>query len=209
MPEAALLAALRQMVPEGAGLGWADAALDHPLMPGESLPGAVPARLREFAAGRTAARMALAAIGAGSVALPKAADRTPVWPAGIIGSITHSGRHCLAVAMLAGQFRGIGIDLEEDGPLDSALWDTILRPEERGEMTGALAKRVFSAKEAAFKAQYPVSRSLFDFDVMRVDLQDTLFTAVFMQAVPPFASGDRIAGRTAHVGGHVLTLAHV
>ncbi|WP_158569371.1 4'-phosphopantetheinyl transferase family protein [Pseudotabrizicola alkalilacus] len=209
MPDADLLSALRGIAPDCAGVGWSDPCAVYPLMPGEVLPGAVPARLREFAAGRFAARMAMAAIGNPAQAIPQGADRAPVWPVGLVGSITHTRAACLAMVIPAATSRGIGIDLEADTPLEPDLWEAILRPEERAGMTGAQAKAVFCAKEAAYKAQYAISRTLYGFDAMRVEMQDDHFSAVFVHSVPPFASGDRIAGRIVRAGGHVLTLAQL
>lgn len=206
MLDADLLAALRGIAPDGAGIGWADPCAVYPLIPGEALPGAVPARLREFAAGRFAARMAM---GNPMLAIPQGTDRAPVWPVGMVGSITHTRADCLAVVLPADRCRGIGIDLEEDIPLEPELWDTILRPEERAGMTGAQAKAMFCAKEAAYKAQYAVSRTLYDFDAMRVEMQGARFSAMFARPVPPFAIGDRIAGRIVRAAGHVLTLAQL
>ena len=59
------------------GLGIASAS-DVSVMPEEepTLARMVPARRREFAAGRTAARRALGR----SVAIPMGPDRAPVWP---------------------------------------------------------------------------------------------------------------------------------
>ncbi|MDR7124582.1 4'-phosphopantetheinyl transferase superfamily protein [Pseudotabrizicola sp. 4114] len=206
MPDAGLLAALRGIAPDGAGLGWADPCAVYPLRPGEALPGAVPARLREFAAGRFAARMAM---GNQAQAIPQGADRAPVWPGGLVGSISHTRAACLAVVMSAARCRGIGVDLEADTPLEPELWEAILRPEERIGMTGAQAKSVFCAKEAAYKAQYAISRTLYGFDAMRVQMQGDRFAAVFVQPVPPFASGDQIAGRIVRAAGHVLALAQI
>ena len=209
MPDAGLLAALRGIAPGSAGVGWADPRADYPLMPGEAVPGAILSRQREFAAGRAAARMALAGIGVAAQAVPMGADRAPLWPMGVVGSITHTAGACLAVVLPGARCRGIGLDLEEDTPLDPDLWEVVLRPEERAGMTGAQAKAVFCAKEAAYKAQYGLSRRLFGFDAMRVEMPGDGFAAVFMAAVPPFALGDRIAGRIARAGGHVLTLAQL
>lgn len=214
MPDLAALAqAARRMLPAQAEVGWADPAQNYPLLAGEVLPRAVPARLREFAAGRHAARMALHGIGAGLTALPMADDRAPVWPAGITGSITHTRSACLAAVVRLGAFVGIGLDLEEDTPLDPDLWDSVLGAEEQLWLArqdgdrGGLAKRMFSAKEAAYKAQYAQSQTLFGFDVMAVALSDAGFTATFRQAVAPFAEGYVIHGQHAVVHGHVLTTA--
>ncbi|NEX46820.1 4'-phosphopantetheinyl transferase family protein [Pseudotabrizicola algicola] len=210
MPDAALLAALRGIVPAGAGLGRADPRADHPLLAGEAIAGAVPARLREFAAGRAAARRAMAAIGeVAAQAIPMGADRAPQWPPAVTGSITHTDSHCLAVALPSTLCRGIGIDLEADTPLDMALWDVVLRPDERDGMTGAQAKAIFCAKEAAYKAQYAQSRQLFGFDTLHVTFAGNHFAATFTRDVPPFCGGDRIAGSVLRVAGHLLAAAHI
>ena len=216
MPEATadLLAALRRIVPDGVGAGWADPQADHPRLAGEDLPRAVPARLREFAAGRHAARAAMRAAGLPEMAVPHGSDRAPIWPDGVIGSITHSASHCLAVVAPVGQLRGIGIDLEPATPLARDLWDSILMPEEQIALNrapvaerGLLAKAAFSAKEAAYKAQYRTSHTLFGFEVMTIDLNGDRFTARFRDPIPPFGAGHRIEGRVIMAAGHILTLA--
>lgn len=216
MPEAPadLLARLRAVLPSDIGVGWADPIADYPRTPGEDLPHAVPARLREFVAGRHAARMAMQAAGLPKVALPVGADRAPVWPDGVIGSLTHSRTLCLAVAGRAGALSGIGIDLEPATPLERNLWDSILLPEEQinlmrapADQRGILAKTVFSAKEAAYKAQYPISRTLFGFEVMVIELAGDRFSAMFRDPIPPFAAGHRIEGRIIATEGQIVTLA--
>lgn len=218
MPEAPpdLLARLRAALPPGMGVGWADPVAEYPLMPGEELPHAVPARLREFAAGRHAARMAMQASGLPAVALPIGADRAPVWPDGVIGSLTHSRTLCLAVAGQAGALSGIGIDLEPATSLERNLWDSILLPEEQIDLMrapaaqrGLLAKTTFSAKEAAYKAQYPTSRTLFGFEVMVIEVMEDRFVALFRDPIPPFLAGHRIEGRIITTEGHIVTLAHL
>jgi 4'-phosphopantetheinyl transferase EntD len=46
-------------------------------------------RMRELESGRVYAKRALALIGIKEVDLPIARDRSPLWPAGIVGSLTH------------------------------------------------------------------------------------------------------------------------
>ncbi len=208
MPEPDLLRALRAMAPPAAGCGWADPRHDHGLLGGESLPGAVPRRLREFSAGRAAARAALAQIGLAPVAIPHGADRAPVWPRGVIGSISHSATQCLAVALPLGVVRGIGIDLEEDTPLAPDLWPLVLDAVERSTQVQAQqAKQVFSAKEAAYKAQYPLTKTMLDFHDLRITLGDGTFQAQLQRAVAPLTAGDRLHGRISRSQGHILTLA--
>jgi 4'-phosphopantetheinyl transferase EntD len=209
MPELAPLVSLaRRLLPEGVAVAGADPGMMHPLLAGEALPGAVPARLREFSAGRHAARAALAALGEALAPVPRGDDRAPVWPQGVAGSITHTRGACLA-AVARGR-AGLGLDLEEDAPLDPSLWETVLLPEEaawaRGEPDpGRAAMLVFSAKEAAYKAQYAITRSLFGFEVLRVAITPGGLAARFTRDIAPFAAGDVLHGRHGRAEGHVLT----
>ena len=206
MPEAAGAAAfataLRAVLPPGVTLGQADPARAHALLPGEALPRALPARLAEFSAGRAAARMAL---GRPDQALPMGPDRAPVWPADSVGSITHCAGLCLAIAGRAADFQGLGLDGEPDLPLDPTLWDTVLRPDEQAP-DGLAAMAHFVAKEAAYKAQYPLSRHLFGFQTLRLTFAGDHFRASFAQAVPPFAKGHILQGRMIRAGGYLGAL---
>lgn len=214
MPDPDLLGALRRHCPDGAGCGSADPQVLYPLMPGEDLPNAVPRRRAEFSAGRSAARMALAELGLPAVAIPAAADRAPVWPEGVVGSITHSRTACLAIAARSDGCRGIGVDIEPATALQRGLWKQILLPQEQRDLAGfpadqagVMAKTIFSAKEAAYKAQYRQSRKLIGFDAMQVTLHGNQFSAVFTCPCGPFSTGDRIGGHWVIADGHILTLA--
>ena len=197
----------RRLLPAGVAVAAADPRQLHPLLAGEALPGAVPARLREFSAGRHAARAAMAALGAPIAAIPPGDDRAPIWPAGICGSITHSASACLAAVALHSLTAGLGLDLEEDAPLEPALWPEICRPEELallGDTPGLQVRLIFAVKEAAYKAQYARSATLFGFDGLSVVLTASEFTARFTQPVAPFVGGQTLQGRWARAEGHVL-----
>lgn len=202
-----LVTVARGLLPIGAAVAGADPRQSYPLLPGEGLPAAVPTRLAEFSAGRHAARQSLAALGHPARPIPMAQDRAPIWPTGLCGSISHSRTACLA-AVMPGQ--GLGLDLEEDTELDAELWDTVLLPEERAwaegqPNPGQAAKLVFSAKEAGYKAQYPLSRRLFGFETLSIRISGTRFTATFLRPVPPFATGFALMGRHALDQHHILT----
>lgn len=196
MPD--LLATLRRLLPPGAGVAWADTRAEHPLWPGEGVAGATPARLREFAAGRRAFRAALADAGLPAMALPMAADRSPVWPPGIALSITHDGAECLA-AVLAGA-RGLGIDLEPDAPLPPEVVAEVLTPADAVE-----ARLAFSAKEAAYKALFPVMRQVIGFDAMAIGVAGDALTARLLHPCGPFPAGFVLHGRHARAGGRIVT----
>lgn len=205
MPDLATLAGLaRALLPADVAVAAADPGVLYPLLPGEALPNAVPPRLREFSAGRHAARLAM---GDPHQPIPQGPDRAPVWPKGLSGSITHSRNACLAAVTRA---RHIGLDLEEDEGLAGELWDTVLLPGEQvwaqsQPDPGLASKLIFSAKEAAYKAQYTVSRRLFGFDTLSLQINETGFFATFLRDIGPFNKGLTLNGRFAFVEGHILT----
>jgi len=188
---------------------------DGTLWPEESsaVARAIPARQAEFTAGRVAARQAMAALGLPLAAVPMGADRAPQWPMGVVGSIAHAGRICVAVLARSGPINGIGVDLEPALPLSPELWDTVLRPDERALLAplepaqqGLHATRIFAAKEAAYKCQYPLSQTVLDFDALQITVTESRFTASFQRDTPPFMSGHRIAGHFGQHEGLILAL---
>lgn len=196
MPDAAIVAALSAGLPRGIGLGWADPRLDYPDTGAAAPPKAVEKRLREFRAGRFAARSAIVAAGLIDAPIPIGLDRAPIWPQGIIGSISHCHGLCLAIAAPAQIAQGLGLDVENLAPLPRDLWPTILTNSEITEVgtNGLLAQRIFLAKEASYKAQYPQSKTLFDFHTLQVTLNGEKFTARFTRAIAPFQTTTEIHG---------------
>jgi enterobactin synthetase component D len=136
---------------------------------------AVPKRQREFAAGRAAARQAIRRLIGKEVSIPTHADRSPCWPAGIVGSIAHSGDVCLAVVGFQSRWRSIGIDVEDEQGIDEALWGIICTPDELNDvkrepplLQARLVKRLFVAKEAFYKWYFPQWKSILDFHDVEV-----------------------------------------
>ena len=177
-----------------------------------ALPRATEKRTREFAAGRAAARLSLRELGAPALAIPMGADRAPVWPPGLLGSITHTDTACLAATAWEGEFRLLGLDMEPDTPLDADLLETVCTPAERAwlatqDEAGHWAKLIFSAKEAAYKAQHRLSHALIGFDALelRIDAPGQSFVATFQSDVPPFVRGEALHGRFARGGGLIVT----
>lgn len=176
---------------------------------------AVPRRRLEFAMGRDCARRAMATLGHAKVPLPRGQDRVPVWPADLVGSITHTDDWtAAAVARRDDGFVAIGIDLEPAEPLSPDLWPSICTPEEQTklagicDMTPGLAARLaFCTKEAAFKCQYPISGAMLEFSDlgMDVDAKAGTFTATYQRAASPFRVGDRLVGRFAISAGHIAS----
>lgn len=135
-----------------------------------SVAHAVPHRQREFAAGRAAARQAMVQVGLNPCPVPCGPDRAPVWPLGVVGSISHTRQICIAAAGRAEEVGAIGIDVEERQPVDQSLWRSICTTKEQAylqsqpaEQRGDIVTQLFSAKEAFFKWQYPATRRMLDF----------------------------------------------
>lgn len=170
-----------------------------------SLERAVPKRLKEFAAGRHCARRCVEKLGLDPAPIPSGDDRLPLWPEGVMGSITHTDDHCAAVvARLSRKIVSIGIDLEPSVDLPADILEIVCRPEESAWLQkqsenrrGLLAKVIFSAKECAYKAQYPLSRDMLEFHDFRIRLQsdEERFEVEFMRDAVPFRMTQRLQGR--------------
>ena len=175
---------------------------------------AVPRRLAEFHAGRAAARAAMVALGLPPRPIPMGPDRAPLWPEGLTGSISHSADACVAVVGLRNDWAGIGVDLEEATALAPDLFSAICTEAEQKWLAtqpaserGLMAKLIFSAKEAAYKAQFSITGELFGFQTLElsIDREKTTFNAVFQMAKGPIAVGSILAGSYAHAAGLLVT----
>ncbi|MBT8240823.1 MAG: 4'-phosphopantetheinyl transferase superfamily protein [Acidimicrobiia bacterium] len=159
---------------------------DAPLSAEETqfIENAVPGRKAEFATGRACARAAIEALGLEAPTIPVGERRQPVWPEGVSAAITHTRREqrefVAAVATVdeGGQI-GIGIDAEVIQPLKDGVRDMLLVPDEIKMVEELLpgqrdegAIRVFSAKEAFYKAQYALTASWVGFGDMRLSTLD-------------------------------------
>lgn len=173
-----------------------------PLWPGEAaaVATALPARRREFSAGRAAARLALNRAGIPPTALPARADRSPDWPPGLRGSIAHTRSFAIATAGPASAWAGIGVDLEPFGQVTNDLVPEILRPDERG-LDATLA---FCAKEAVQKAIFPACRELLEFHDLSVFASDGDFVARLRRECGPLPAGACLHGRWRRPAGHML-----
>jgi 4'-phosphopantetheinyl transferase EntD len=178
----------------------------------------VPRRRNEFASGRAAVRMASMADGSEPFAVPMGVDRAPVWPTGVIGSIAHSPNACLAAISRSKRYAAIGIDIEPDTPLQTDIAAEVLHDGDGLGLesgTAPLEKRhevvVFSAKEAAYKCQFPLTGSVLGFDALSIRLmpRSQSFMARFERNVGRFRAGDTLDGGYALIGDHVLTVASI
>ncbi|GEM00351.1 4'-phosphopantetheinyl transferase family protein [Cellulomonas terrae] len=180
-----------------------------PLHPSEEagVADAVPARRAEYAAVRGCARTALRRLGLVDAAVPAGPDRAPVWPAGIVGSMTHVDGYRAAAAGRAQAWAGVGIDAELHAPLPPGVAPLVMSDDERAALAGtdpALCpdRVTFSAKESVYKVWYPVTRAWLGFEDVDVRLGDGTFVARLGRA----GLGTRVLhGRWAVGDGLVVT----
>jgi 4'-phosphopantetheinyl transferase EntD len=150
--------------PVGVGIRWLSETLPplHPIEEQALGPRAVEERRALFALGRASAREALRDLNAEEpVAIPKGSGGEPVWPEGIVGSITHTREVAVAVVSRRTEYAGLGVDVEDLGRGPSARAARLIcRPSEmewvNPEAGTERLALLFSAKEAVFKALYPI-----------------------------------------------------
>ncbi len=163
-------------------------ARDDDLLPSERehVARAVPKRRYDFAAGRRLARTLLGP----NVALPSTPSRAPAWPTGVRGTIAHAGGLCVVAVTEAAT--SLGVDVEPWTPLAPGTARLVLSEAERaalGPNADLDAKRAFCAKEAFFKAQWPLAELRLDFLDATVSLFDDGFEIEPLVATPAAVAG--------------------
>ncbi len=131
-------------------------------------------RIDEFTLGRAACFSALKQVGfSHPPPVLKGELNEPIWPYRFAGSITHTREVAICAIGPYSRTMGIGIDLEElegiENKIPEKAYDVVCTAPELEWIASdpALAevrvKRVFSAKEAAFKAFFPHAMAFLDF----------------------------------------------
>jgi 4'-phosphopantetheinyl transferase EntD len=149
-----------------------------------SVARAVEKRRREFVTGRACARMALMRLGIAPVAIPSGERGEPIWPSGVVGSITHCRGYSACAAAKAGDVLAIGVDAEVHAPLPEGVLEHVAFGREltmiaNGAAGVCLDTLLFSAKEAVYKAWFPLAERWLGFgDVeLTIDLAGATFRA--------------------------------
>jgi 4'-phosphopantetheinyl transferase EntD len=183
---------LSTILPSGVAVAEARGELPRGIVFPEEAPAiarAVAKRRLEFEAGRALARQALQQLGYPSLAIVSGTSREPIWPKGIVGSITHCEGYCAAAVARADAVATIGIDAAPQAPLGEGVLRLIARDEERAWMEDQVdadlwARLLFSAKESVFKAWFPLTRRWIDFSAasVRFDPVDRTFRATLITA---------------------------
>lgn len=175
-----------------------------------------PARLAEFRLGRACARRALAALGHENFALRNDATRVPIWPRGVVGSLTHCEDLCAVAVASDSQLLGVGLDAEPRRQLKARLLQRISSAAERqhlaalppapGESDWGLL--LFSAKESFYKCYFPLVRRFLGFQDAEIEFfpEAGRFCARLLSPDSPSAAGRRsVSGRFDVDATHVAT----
>ncbi|MFI8307282.1 4'-phosphopantetheinyl transferase [Streptomyces sp. NPDC085927] len=158
---------------------YGDEGTDAPLYPeeAEAVARAVDKRRREFTAVRSCARRAMKKLGVPPRPVLPGERGAPTWPDGLTGSMTHCAGYCAAALVRTGDLASLGIDAEVQGPLPEGVLSSVALPAE-AERIGRLAlerpgvhwdRLLFSAKEAVYKAWFPLTGKWLDF--MEADIE--------------------------------------
>ena len=164
---------------------------------------AVEKRRREFATARACARSALEQLGYPGLAVPSGSRGEPLWPAGVVGSITHCDGYRACAVARAGDLATIGIDAEPDRPLPDGVIGDVALPEEREwlrefarEAPGVHWDRLlFCVKESVYKAWFPLAERWLGFEdaTVAIDRERGTFSARLL--VPgPQLEGRELSG---------------
>ena len=160
---------IKELVPPAVTTAEAFADLSAaPLSPSEErvIAGAAESRRRAFTTGRTCARRALSDLGATPGPILPGRHGAPIWPADVVGSITHCEGYRAAAVAWRNEIVGVGIDAEPNRHLPDIVLRRIALPSEQRQLQRlavlhpavAWDRLLFSAKEAAYKLWYPLTR---------------------------------------------------
>lgn len=142
----------------------------------------VEKRRREFTGGRTCARRALAELGFPEAPILSGAKREPLWPRGVVGSITHCQGYRAAAVARDTEWAALGIDAEPHAPLPDGVLEAVSLPEERtwlDQLSDGHThwdRLLFSAKESVYKAWFPLTNSWLGFEDALITMDPTAHT---------------------------------
>lgn len=178
---------------------------------------AVEKRRREFTTVRACARRAFARLDLSPLPVPTGAHGEPQWPSGVVGSITHCDGYRACAIARATDISAIGIDAEPHNALPDGVLTEVAKPEELiwlRDVTQAVPgmhwdRLLFSAKEAVYKAWFPLAERRLGFEdaAVTIDLSDHTFSVRLLVPGPMLEGRQltRLPGRWLVRDGLVLT----
>lgn len=138
----------------------------------------------EFVAGRLTVKEILSRFGVEKYPILAGHYREPIWPSGIVGSISHCAQYCFVAAAKKDHYISIGVDVEPNEPLHESLEHIICTVKEKRwvfEQNLNLKKAVhdvywrrmiFSAKESVYKCVFPLIFKHLDFHEVMIGISE-------------------------------------
>lgn len=169
-----------------------------------------PKRQAGFSTGRYCAARAQDLLGQAPQPVRRK-DRVPIWPDGLWGSITHTEEIAAAVASID---KSVGIDLEELDRMHEGLHKTLFTERELDALSGydSVADTImFSAKEAGYKAIYPIGKKFIGFHDAEIELDEAsmTFRIRYLGDHKPNEALNDGEGRWSVALDHVFTIFHL
>ncbi|NLE81629.1 MAG: 4'-phosphopantetheinyl transferase superfamily protein [Rhodococcus sp.] len=180
----------------------------------------VEKRRREFTSARHCGRLAMQKLGVDPGPILRGERGAPLWPRGVVGSLTHCDGYRGAVLAYAMQVRSLGIDAEPDAPLPDGVLPAVSLEQERAWLASVdpadgvnWDRLLFCAKEATYKAWFPLTGRWLGFEDAHITFEqanegthgtfhsDLLISGETLDG-PPLASFD---GRWMISNGLILT----
>ncbi len=177
------------------------------------IKGSSQVRIRDFTAGRHCARRALRTLGWCQSPVLVGLDREPLWPKGIVGSITHTSGFCAAVVAQQQTILGIGVDAEVITDVSPEIWQQFLCQNEISDLERlppserqSFAALLFSAKEAYFKLHFPLRRTALSFKDLWIRPGAATFEVSGLNPKSELETQAKFRGRFRLTGERVFTL---
>jgi len=140
----------------------------------------------------------------------------PIWPAGIVGSMSHCAGYRVSAVARATDLVTLGIDAEEHAPLPADVLGLVALPEERDQLERLAAthpdvcwdRLLFSVKESVYKAWFPMAQRWLGFEDALVTFDPAGSFSVRLLVPGPEVAGralDGFRGRWLARAGLVLS----
>ncbi|CAM5421294.1 4'-phosphopantetheinyl transferase [Streptomyces avidinii] len=182
------------------------------------IEGVVERRRSDFTTVRTCARRAMGRLGFPPAPILRGPRGEPLWPPGLVGSMTHCDGYRAAALARAEDLASLGVDAEVNDPLPrEGMLRIVTTEEERAWLAPMIERRpdvawdrlVFSAKESVYKAWYPLTGRWLDFQEAVITVDPDLGTFAARLLVPgPLVGSARLSdfpGRWTTERGFLMT----
>lgn len=148
-------------------------------------------RLIDFSNGRYCAKKALLELGIEDVSILIGKNREPIWPEGIVGSISHCDTLTGAIVSRKADHISLGLDIEEIGRVTADLWPYVFTDKEIEylntlpiDQQELICTSIFSLKEAFYKFQFPITNLFLDFLDVEVQIPELNRMVVLSGLIP-------------------------